>query len=142
MTLGFQSAEHQRIGDNIRLQYSNGKTISGRDFGYEIGSCNLSYGLVCALAGDFYGHYKLFGDAEQISDKWDSDPEGSIARFLKNAGLLSGDVGGNLSTILQEMASQEHDVLTAQDQGKDPAQVCFSSLAILKICFHRILYAK
>jgi hypothetical protein len=105
MTLGYQSAEHQRIGDNIRLQYSNGTTVSGRDFGYEAGSCKLSYGLVCALAGDFYGHYKLFGDAEQISDKWDSKPEESITRFLKNANLLSGDVGGNLKSILQDMAS-------------------------------------
>ncbi|MCJ1386226.1 hypothetical protein MMC17_009352 [Xylographa soralifera] len=122
-TVGFQAAEHQRIGDNVLLTYPKGQSrVKGSDFNYSVGDIDLSYGWICALAGAFYGNCELMGDAEQISDKWATDPESSINRFILNSQKLSNDSRGYLKRLIKLMNSQAEEVYKAQEQGGDAAQ--------------------
>ncbi|THC87924.1 hypothetical protein EYZ11_012630 [Aspergillus tanneri] len=125
MTFGnirFQSAEHERIGDNVWLKYPEEKIMSGKEFAYPVDKTVLSYGLICALAGDFYGNCKVIGDAEQISDNWDADEKRSIDLFLANTKRLATNTGGYLRSILEHMKGQTQEVVAAEQIGKDPAQ--------------------
>ncbi|KAB2569534.1 hypothetical protein DBV05_g11793 [Lasiodiplodia theobromae] len=120
----FEGPEHRKIGDAILLRLPTGN-IDGKDFSYQVGKKNikLSYGQIVSLAGDFYGNCKYLGDAEQISDKWDGDPDASIARFVKNADLLQLDKAGYLKDVIRIMEDQEKEVKQALKDGKDIAQV-------------------
>lgn len=108
----------------MTLLYDSGN-ISGADFNYTIGSQSLSYGLIVALAGDYYANYSVIepGDQEQISDHWDDDPERSITLATKIMNTLLNDDGGYLASILKTMAEQEQIVRDGIAAGKDPAQV-------------------
>ena len=117
----FQAAEHQNIGENVLLQYPMGQgRVKGSDFNYSV---DISYGWICALAGDFYGNCSYLGDAEQISDKWAADQEASINRFNLSPQRLSNNTRGYLEKLIKRMASQANDVYQAQELGKDAAQV-------------------
>ncbi|CAL1694606.1 unnamed protein product [Somion occarium] len=119
----FESGEHEAIGNKVTLYYDSGN-IPGVEFNFAIGSQSLSYGLVVALAGDFYANWKLgTGDVEQISDSWDTNPEHSIDLAMKIVNTLLNDDGGYLACILKAMADQEKEVLDGLASGQDPAQV-------------------
>lgn len=77
-----------------------------------------------ALAGDFYGNWKVIGDAEQISDKWSTDPAASVRRFEENATTLATDSPGYLEKVLTIMKEERAIIAAAVAAGKDPAQVC------------------
>ncbi|KAJ7922002.1 hypothetical protein B0H13DRAFT_2413373 [Mycena leptocephala] len=88
------------------------------------GNKTLTYGLIIALAGDFYGNYtSSSGDVEQISDNWDTYPDASIALGIEVAKTLSGDTEGYLSGILNTMTNEENEVLDGIQKGQDVAQI-------------------
>ena len=123
---GFQAPEHRRIGDKAVLQFPD-HDVSGDKFDY-VGpgfpdGLTLSLGQIFALAGDFYGNCQMFGDAEQISDRWEKNPEASIQRFLSNASLLNDNTAGYLRKVVSIMLTQELEVAAAIKDGQDPAQV-------------------
>lgn len=119
----FEGPEHRTIGDAILLRLPTGN-IDGKDFSYQVGkNIELSYGQIVSLAGDFYGNCKYVGDAEQISDKWDTDPQASITRFLENANLLQLDKAGYLEDVMRIMEDQEKEIKQVLKDGKDIAQV-------------------
>ncbi|KAJ7153772.1 hypothetical protein C8R46DRAFT_912225 [Mycena filopes] len=98
--------------------------MQGDTFQYRIGASTVTYGLIVALAGDFYGNYThLVGDVEQISDKWVSNPESSIALGVKLAETLSNDTEKYLAYVLQTMKKEEDEVRTRIAKGEDVAQV-------------------
>ncbi|KAJ6528628.1 hypothetical protein DFH09DRAFT_1371197 [Mycena vulgaris] len=129
----FESGEHEDIGDKVMLQFDGGKTVSGKDFAYPAGAQGehpLSYGLVVALAGDFYGKVKATpGDREQLSDRWDTDRESSIVLAFKLAKSLSTDKKGYLVRVLKTMAEERTQVLAGIAKGQDVAQI-FRNIAV------------
>lgn len=122
----FQAPEHRKIGDRAILRFSDGD-ISGDRLKYAghgfSGGLTLSFGQIVALAGDFYGNCKTIGDAEQISDQWQTNPEASIQRFMSNSDLLNNDTRGYLQAVVEIMLRQEAEVATAIQNGQDVAQV-------------------
>jgi hypothetical protein len=76
LQLSDQIHVQEHIGDVVKLEFDD-ETISGKDFQYTVGKNTLTYSLIIALAGDFYGNYtSLPGDVEQISDNWDTPEAG------------------------------------------------------------------
>lgn len=138
MSFGFQAPEHRGIGDRVVLRFPDGN-ISGAEFKYAGGAgfpdkMTLSFGQIIALAGDFYGNCKRLGDAEQISDKWYSDPEASIQRFLSNTDLLNKNTKGYLHAVVKIMEKQEADIREVIHKGQDVAQVGMVSIHVRSIC--------
>ncbi|OJD34158.1 phosphatidylcholine-hydrolyzing phospholipase [Diplodia corticola] len=122
MSFRFEGPEHQKIGDGILLRLPDGN-ISGGQFSYQVGkNVELSFGQIVSLAGDFYGNSKTTGDAEQISDQWDTNREASISRFLGNADLLRLDTAGYLEPVLAILMAQEREISNMLREGRDPAQ--------------------
>ncbi|KAL8791962.1 MAG: hypothetical protein Q9195_005451 [Heterodermia aff. obscurata] len=121
----FQAPEHRSIGDRAILRFSDGD-ISGNRFNY-VGpgfpdGLTLTLGQIFALAGDFYGNCQLIGDAEQISDQWQTNPEASIQRFLSNTDLLNDDTKGYLQAVVSVMLKQDAEIKAAIQNGQDVAQ--------------------
>jgi hypothetical protein len=124
----------EAIGDSVSLTYSQSQKVSGKDFGYTVGTHSLSYGQIVALAGDFYANWSASpGDVEQISDNWDTNPEQSIALALKNAQLLSSNEGGYIDCILSTMTAEDKDVQDGLKASKDPAQVTATLMCIQRV---------
>jgi hypothetical protein len=112
----------ETIGNKVILTYSD-KKVAGILFNYNADGQILSYGKIVALAGDYYGNYSWFRDAEQISDKWDSNRQSSLDLAKNNAGLLSSNKERWLKTLVDYMEVEATDVKNAMKAGKDPAQV-------------------
>ncbi|KAJ6536989.1 hypothetical protein B0H19DRAFT_1182297 [Mycena capillaripes] len=120
----FESGEHEDIGNSVWLKFDT-DTILGKDFKFKVGKSTLTYGLIVALAGDFYGNYTaLPGDVEQISDNWDTNPHSSIAIGLKVAKWLSDDTEGYLAAVLTTMNKEKGEVFDRLKNGaEDVAQL-------------------
>jgi hypothetical protein len=125
-TVGFQAPEHRGIGDRALLPFSDGD-VSGDQFNYAGPGLpdylTLSFGQIVALGGDFYGNCQLVGDAEQISDKWPTNPEASIQRFMSNTDLLNNDTKKYLRKVVNIMLEQEAEIEAAIQNGQDVARV-------------------
>lgn len=104
------------------MEFPSGK-ITGKEFAFQVKDQTISFGDVIFLAGDFYANWSVFGDVEQISDKWLTDPAASITRFKKNAETLATDSPGYLKRVLDVMADERRIITDAVKEGKDPAQV-------------------
>jgi len=115
-TVDFQAPEHRGISDRAVLKFSD-SDISGADFNYTGPGFQddlvLSFGQIVALTGDFYGNCQFPGDAEQISDQWNTNPEASIRRFLSNSEQLNQDTKGYLNRVVSLMLQQEQELAAA-----------------------------
>ena len=108
----------------MTLKYDSG-SVKGKDFKFAVGRNILSFGLVVALAGDFYANYSRLPhvEVEQISDNWATDPESSIRLALSLAKSLSTDAEGYLGPVLTLIGDQKTEVDAGIKAGRDVAQV-------------------
>ncbi|KAJ7878126.1 hypothetical protein B0H14DRAFT_1655844 [Mycena olivaceomarginata] len=118
-----ESDEHEKIGDLVKLKFENNRIVSGKKWEYKVEKETLTYGLIVALAGDFYGNYRTAGDVEQISDNWDSARDRSIALGIALAKTLSGDTAKYLSPVLTTMGKERDEIRTGMEKGKYVAQI-------------------
>ena len=97
--------------------------LSGRDFDFKLGTHSLSYGLIVALAGDYFGNWKLRGCPPQISDGYDEDTNASVQRFRRIAEYMleqgNKKVLDCINAPLEEMNGR---ICAAIHAGEDPAQ--------------------
>ncbi|KAJ7766472.1 hypothetical protein DFH07DRAFT_955203 [Mycena maculata] len=124
----FESGEHELIGDKVKLKFHGKDPISGSQFAYKAGAqgeYTLSYGLIVALAGDFYGNYTAGpGDAEQLSDNWDDDnPQKSVKLAFELAESLSADKEQYLGAVMSTMKKEWKEVIDGMRNGMDVAQI-------------------
>lgn len=99
------------------------KDVRGDVFHYQVKGENLSLGEIICLAGDFYGNWSFPEEAEQISDKWYSDPAASVRRFEANAAELANDTPGHLPAIKAAMVMEWDIIGKSLKEGRDPAKV-------------------
>jgi hypothetical protein len=115
----------ESIGDHVTLYYDS-VNITGADFNYSVSGTNiqLSYGLVIALAGDFYANWTTSsGCAVQISDFWKTNQSAAVESVVEMSGWLATNKWNYLPCILRYMKEQRKNVLDAVKNGMDPAQV-------------------
>lgn len=82
----------------------------------------MSYGLIVALAGDFFGDWQLVGCPKSTSDGWDEDPESSISRFVETARSMIDVKPDLLQCLLSALNNLENQLCDAVSDGQDPAQ--------------------
>ena len=70
LRLGFEYAEHRFLGDTIHLKNSSDKDIEAASWKFTLSNgLKLTYGEICALAGDFYGTDKPISDGKTLEDQ-------------------------------------------------------------------------
>ena len=83
----------------------------------------MSYGMVVALAGDYFGDWTLIGCPPSISDGWDNDPESSISRFEKMAWSMTEAAPELVHCLLAALGNLDNQLCEAYIEGQDPAQI-------------------
>lgn len=117
----FESAEHENIGNNIKLRFPKSSLkefmeVEGSEKALTLrNGVKLTYGQIIALAGDFYG----IPDQPIVDPKEDKrdNPDGLHRRFIAAYNTLAGgdyeDIKNELQQILEIMKEEKDKVQSA-----------------------------
>ena len=115
--VGFEYAEHGRLGDSLTLQWTDKKSYraSSKPFTLPNG-LHVTYGQINGLGGDFYGTADPISDGKDLQDSMD--------RFMAAFKWLAYDETRNPDEALKLLGILEQEVNTvdkAVAAGKDPS---------------------
>ncbi|KAM4067111.1 phosphatidylcholine-hydrolyzing phospholipase C [Hirsutella rhossiliensis] len=117
--LGFEYDEHRLLGDQITLTLESGEKPHAGSVPLLslFGKLSLTYGQICALAGDFYGTDKPISDGNSDSDRCN--------RFIAAFDTLANnphDQPQDAGALLDFLQTEVDAVNAAVSQGKDPSE--------------------
>ncbi|KAI1077784.1 hypothetical protein F5B20DRAFT_592508 [Whalleya microplaca] len=136
-SLGFEYAEHGFLGDNIELQWIDGKGHLASEVPLKLpNELSLTYGQINGLAGDFYGTTKPISDGATLIEQ--------MQRFTQAWHSLAGDTSRQpceAHMILEILLQEVNAVNKALEEGKDPSKA-YATLQDQTITFQELTWTR
>lgn len=117
----FESAEHENIGNKVKLRFPVSNPSSGRRFLRLPNGLELSFGQIIALAGDFYGvpESPIIDPSEEHDKKTTGRRQRFIAAYNTLASAEYDDIKKELDQILKIMTKEKSQIEAAlESQGE------------------------